>query len=101
MEMGIATGAELAAQPEAWLRRHLGGVVGQRLWHELHGHPCLDWNPGQCDENDEFRPASASCHTVAHTRSFDRPRTRWPLATGPVYCQRRRPAAQPAANDHL
>lgn len=41
-EMGIVTGADLAALPEAWLRRHLGGVVGQRLWRELHGQPCQE-----------------------------------------------------------
>jgi DNA polymerase V len=46
-EMGIDTGAALAALPEPWLRRHLGGVVGQRLWRELHGQPCLGWNPAE------------------------------------------------------
>ena len=72
-EMGIGTGADLAALPETWLRRHLGGVVGQRLWHELHGQPCLEWNPGQWDEENQLHPAAASRHTVTCTRSFGRP----------------------------
>ena len=41
-DLGIRTGAALAALPEHWLRRHMGGVVGQRLWRELHGQPCLE-----------------------------------------------------------
>lgn len=74
LEMNIATGEQLAALPEAWLRRHLGGVVGQRLWRELHGQPCLDWNPGECDDEGEFLPATgATRHSVTCTRSFGRP----------------------------
>ena len=74
LEMNVATGAALAALPEAWLRRHLGGVVGQRLWRELHGQPCLDWNPGEWDDdNDHLRPGAASRHSVTCTRSFGRP----------------------------
>ena len=42
LDLNITTGAALAALPEPWLRRHLGGVVGQRLWRELHGQPCLE-----------------------------------------------------------
>ena len=74
-EMGVATGAALAALPEAWLRRHLGGVVGQRLWRELHGQPCLGWNPAECDDADDhaLRPGRASRHSVACTRTFGRP----------------------------
>ena len=70
-EAGIGTGAALAALPEAWLRRHLGGVVGQRLWHELHGQPCLEWNPAEWD--DDQHPAAARRHSVTCTRSFGRP----------------------------
>ena len=74
LDMNITTGAALAALPEAWLRRHLGGVVGQRLWRELHGQPCLDWNPGECDEAGDFRNAAESSrHSVTCTRSFGRP----------------------------
>ena len=74
LEMNITTGAELAALPEAWLRRHLGGVVGQRLWRELHGQPCLDWNPGACDETGDFQPGTeAHRRSVTCTRSFGRP----------------------------
>ena len=74
LEMNVETGAALAALPEAWLRRHLGGVVGQRLWRELHGQPCLDWNPAEWDEDhDQLRPGAASRHSVTCTRSFGRP----------------------------
>ncbi|MET4075410.1 Y-family DNA polymerase [Hymenobacter sp. UYCo722] len=74
LEMNITTGAALAALPEAWLRRHLGGVVGQRLWRELHGHACLDWNPAEWDEAGEPLAANgAARHSVTCTRSFGRP----------------------------
>ena len=74
LELNIGTGAALAALPEAWLRRHLGGVVGQRLWRELHGQPCLDWNPAEWDDDGEARPApGAARHSVTCTRSFGRP----------------------------
>ncbi|WP_201980094.1 Y-family DNA polymerase [Hymenobacter rubidus] len=72
-EMNISTGAELAALPEAWLRRHLGGVVGQRLWRELHGQPCLEWNPAEWDEDDHLQPSTAHRHSLTCTRSFGRP----------------------------
>ncbi|MDO7851463.1 Y-family DNA polymerase [Hymenobacter convexus] len=71
-EMGIMTGLELANLPEHWLRRHLGGVVGQRLWRELHGQPCLEWNPAEWDD-DQLQPGLASRHSVTCTRSFGRP----------------------------
>ncbi len=71
LEMNVTTGAELAALPEAWLRKHLGGVVGQRLWRELHGQPYLEWNPGPAaDDQDDAPPGR---HSVACTRSFGRP----------------------------
>ena len=72
LELNVTTGAELAALPEAWLRRHLGGVVGQRLWRELHGQPCLEWNPGHDDAGDDDPPTGRR-HSVACTRSFGRP----------------------------
>ena len=74
LDMNVTTGAALAALPEAWLRRHLGGVVGQRLWRELHGQPCLDWNPAEWDDDGELRaPTGAARHSVTCTRSFGRP----------------------------
>ena len=74
LDLDIATGAALADLPEAWLRRHLGGVVGQRLWRELHGQPCLDWNPAEWDHDGGPRPASGVArHSVTCTRSFGRP----------------------------
>lgn len=72
-EMGIDTGAALAALPEPWLRRHLGGVVGQRLWRELHGQPCLGWNPAEWDDDEHLQPGVASRRSVTCTRSFGRP----------------------------
>ncbi|KAA9339147.1 Y-family DNA polymerase [Hymenobacter busanensis] len=69
LEMGLVTAADLTAMPEGWVRRHLGGVVGVRLWQELHGQPCLDFDPAALE--DEERPARR--HSVAHTRSFGRP----------------------------
>ena len=74
LEMNISTGAQLAALPEAWLRRHLGGVVGQRLWRELHGHACLDWNPAEWDDDGDVRNAAGQPrHSATCTRSFGRP----------------------------
>ena len=74
LDMNVTTGAALAALPEAWLRRHLGGVVGQRLWRELHGQPCFDWNPAEWDDDGELRaPTGATRHSVTCTRSFGRP----------------------------
>ena len=78
-EMGIRMGAALAAMPEHWLRRHLGGVVGQRLWRELHGQPCLEWNPAEWDDEDQLQPATASRHSVTCTRAFGRPRHEAPI----------------------
>jgi len=71
-EQGIMTAADLAAQPESWVRRHLGGVVGLRLWRELHGQPCLEWNPAE-DGDDEQLPPATGRHSLTHTRSFGRP----------------------------
>ncbi|GAB3572572.1 Y-family DNA polymerase [Hymenobacter daeguensis] len=73
-DMNINTGAELAALPEHWLRRHMGGVVGQRLWRELHGQPCHDWNPAEWDEADEpLHAGRAGRHSAVCSRSFGRP----------------------------
>jgi len=38
---GISNGWQLRNLPEEWARKHLGGVVGVRLIHELNGHPCI------------------------------------------------------------
>ncbi|GAA4381647.1 Y-family DNA polymerase [Hymenobacter koreensis] len=71
-ELGLTTAADLAAMPEGWVRRHLGGVVGVRLWQELHGRPCLDFDP-EALEDEPDRPSRR--HSVAHTRSFGRPQS--------------------------
>ncbi|WP_303310934.1 Y-family DNA polymerase [Hymenobacter sp. BT730] len=65
----IQTAADLVAMPEAWVRRHLGGVVGVRLWRELRGELCLALHAGGGEEPD----AAPRRHSVTHTRSFGRP----------------------------
>ncbi|MDO7877759.1 Y-family DNA polymerase [Hymenobacter sp. ASUV-10] len=72
-EQGIMTAADLAAQPESWVRRYLGGVVGGRLWRELHGQPCLEWNPSEHEDDDEHLTPGIGRHSVTHTRSFGCP----------------------------
>ena len=72
-EMGVLTGAALAALSEHWLRRHLGGVVGQQLWRELHGQPCQGWNPAEWDEDDQLQSAASRRHSITCTCSFGRP----------------------------
>jgi DNA polymerase V len=69
----ITTAADLAAMPESWVRRRLGGVVGARLWRELHGHPCLEWNPAEAEDDEEQPPVAAHRHSATCTRSFGRP----------------------------
>jgi len=71
--LGIGTGADLAALPEHWLRQHMGGVVGQRLWRELHGQPCQEWNPAEWSEDDQLVSATSNRHSATCTRSFGRP----------------------------
>ncbi|UYZ64788.1 Y-family DNA polymerase [Hymenobacter weizhouensis] len=71
---GIGTAAELAAAPEGWVRRQLGGVVGVRLWRELRGQPCLEWQPAA--EDDDDAPGLVQ-HSVASTRSFGQPQREW------------------------
>jgi DNA polymerase V len=39
--LGIDNGWQLRQLPEAWARKHLGGVVGVRLIKELHGMACI------------------------------------------------------------
>ena len=69
-EAGLLTAADLAAAPESWVRRHLGGVVGVRLWRELRGHPCHDFDPQELSA----APGPASDRrSVSCTRSFGRP----------------------------
>ncbi|MBD2715381.1 Y-family DNA polymerase [Microvirga sp. STR05] len=73
-EYGIETAADLAGQPESWVRRQLGGITGVRLWHELHGHPCLDFDPHALDEDGCLLPAGGrQRRSVVCTRSFGRP----------------------------
>jgi DNA polymerase V len=72
-DANIDTAADLVQMPESWVRRHLGGVVGARLWRELQGQPCLDLNPADWDEDDQLQPDRVSRHSVTCTRSFGRP----------------------------
>lgn len=82
-EQGIMTAADLAAQPESWVRRHLGGVVGGRLWRELHGQPCLEWHPAEDADDEPMTPATGR-HSVTHTRSFGRPQHELPALSEAV-----------------
>ena len=61
---GVRTAAQLAGVGDAWARKHLGGVVGARLLHELRGFSCA----GVVVE-DEARKS------LACTRSFGQPLT--------------------------
>ncbi|WP_373281612.1 Y-family DNA polymerase [Hymenobacter lutimineralis] len=77
----VGTAAELAAMPEAWVRRHLGGVAGVRLWRELRGEKTLSWHgenllPEEGEKTELARPR----HSVICTRSFGKPQT----ALGPL-----------------
>ncbi|RAK66139.1 Y-family DNA polymerase [Hymenobacter edaphi] len=68
---GIRTAADLVGAPESWVRRHLGGVVGVRLWQELRGQPCLDFDPAELAA-EPGQPAPGR-HSVTCTRSFGQP----------------------------
>ena len=70
-EAGLLTAADLAAAPESWVRRHLGGVVGVRLWRELHGQPCHDFDPIELAA--EPGQPYADRRSVTCTRSFGQP----------------------------
>ena len=61
---GVRTAVQLAGVGDAWARKHLGGVVGARLLHELRGFSCA----GLAVE-DEARKS------LACTRSFGQPLT--------------------------
>lgn len=41
-QLGITDAWKLSRLPEAWVRTHLGGVVGVRLQRELRGHACIE-----------------------------------------------------------
>ncbi|AIZ63519.1 hypothetical protein PK28_07100 [Hymenobacter sp. DG25B] len=71
LAQNIQTAADLVAMPEAWARRHLGGVVGVRLWRELRGEVCLALHAGGGEE----ATAAPVRHSVTCTRSFGRPQT--------------------------
>ena len=61
---GLAA-ADLARVPDAWARKHLGGVVGARLVQELQGRPCAGLHPS---EDGTLSRQSLSC-----SRTFGRP----------------------------
>lgn len=62
---GITTAAQLAACPESWARKFLGGVVGARLVRELQGYSCLDMAPSE--------DGSLVRQSICYSRSFGRP----------------------------
>ncbi|RYU79576.1 Y-family DNA polymerase [Hymenobacter persicinus] len=72
-ECNVRTAADLAALPESWVRRRLGGVVGVRLWQELQGQPCLEFENPEWDEDGQLVSAAAARHTITHSRSFGQP----------------------------
>lgn len=47
---------------ESWMEKHLGGVVGRRLWWELQGFPCRNLNS-----------APSSRRQITCSRSFSKP----------------------------
>jgi DNA polymerase V len=59
---GISNAWQLCQQPEAWIKKHLGGVVGLRLVYELKGIKAL-----------EMEPELVSKKSIACTRSFGNP----------------------------
>jgi DNA polymerase V len=61
-DLGILLASQLLDQGEIWLDRHLGGVIGRRLWWELHGLPCRTLNP-----------LPPQREQIAYARSFSRP----------------------------
>lgn len=65
----VGTAAQLTAMPEAWVRRHLGGVAGVRLWRELRGEKVLPWHGGTLlpEEGERTQPARPG-HSVMCTR---------------------------------
>lgn len=62
---GIDSAADLARVPDAWARKHLGGVVGARLVQELQGRPCTGLHPS---ESGTLARKSLGC-----SRTFGRP----------------------------
>jgi DNA polymerase V len=65
-EAGVHTAAALARCSEAWVRKHLGGVVGARLVRELQGIPCYAFQPHEAGATTERQ-------SIACTRSFGAP----------------------------
>ncbi|AYA36942.1 Y-family DNA polymerase [Hymenobacter oligotrophus] len=72
-EQNICTAAALAAKPRAWVRQYLGGVVGERLWYELNGQPCLELEARLPDDEATLGPRATQRQSAACTRSFTRP----------------------------
>lgn len=62
---GMNTAADLANCSDAWARKHLGGVVGVRLVHELQGRVCQGLLPS---EDGSLSRKSISC-----SRTFGQP----------------------------
>lgn len=60
--IGIRKVSQLLDLGEIWMDKHLGGVVGRRLWWELHGIPC-----------STLQPVLKQREQIAYSRSFSRP----------------------------
>lgn len=73
---GIYTAAQLAACSNSFARKHLGGVVGERLLHELRGIPCHQL---QRSEDGTLARQSIAC-----TRTFGTPLCAFPDLLGAV-----------------
>lgn len=63
-DLGIATAWDLYHLSEEWVRTHLGGVTGVRLYRELHGEPSI-----------LMREELVHKKMIATTRMFGRPVT--------------------------
>ena len=60
--MNLFTALDLRKMPEEWMGKHMGGVVGRRMWQELNGIPVL-----QLEEQTESKKM------IATTRMFGDP----------------------------
>ncbi|HEX8428084.1 Y-family DNA polymerase [Hymenobacter sp.] len=74
--MGLDTAADLACCSEAWARKHMGGVVGARLVRELQGTPCHQLHASE--------DGTLARKSIAHTRSFGRPLSKFDDLLGAV-----------------
>lgn len=43
LSLGVKTAYDFTLLPEEWIRKNMT-VVGQRMWHEMKGTPCIKWD---------------------------------------------------------